>query len=70
MRFFFHFNKPRSKSLGKPQISFHCKKTCHIVDNIVCKVPTRGRIRKTQPVFVVTGNCNDFEIVDNIVYVR
>lgn len=53
--FFFHFNKPASRAAGKPKITVHHAGVCHIVDNVVCSVPTKGRVRKTQPVFVMTG---------------
>lgn len=68
--FFFHFNKPMSKAAGYPRISVHFNKTCQIVDNVVCEVPTHGRIRKTQPVFVMTGKCRMFVIIDNVAYLR
>ncbi len=53
--FFFHFNKPASRAAGKPQISVHTAGKCHIVDNVICDVPTVGRIKKTAPTFVMTG---------------
>jgi hypothetical protein len=53
--FFFHYNKPQSTKVGKPQISIHYRKTCYIVDNIVCNVPTWGYIKKDQPRFVIKG---------------
>lgn len=62
--FFFHFNKPMSRLAGKPQISIHYKKTCHIVDNIVCNVPTKGHIKKQQPHFVIKGK-GDITFVNN-----
>ncbi len=55
--FYFHFNKPASKKAGKPQISIHYKGQCFIVDNIQCSVATKGKIRKRQPYFVMTGKC-------------
>lgn len=53
--FFFHFNKPKSKAAGKPQITLHFLDTCYIVDNLGCEVMTYGRINKRQPFFVMTG---------------
>ena len=53
--FFYHYNKQASRKAGKPQITVHYNKTCHIVDNITCNVPTWGHIRKEQPHFVVKG---------------
>jgi hypothetical protein len=53
--FWFHYNKPASQRVGKPQITIHINNQCHIVDNIIVDVPTRGRIRKQQPYFVMAG---------------
>ena len=64
MRFWFHYNKPSSKKAGKPQISVHVQKTCHIVDNIDVRVPTHGRINlKRQPHFVVVGDAKKYKVV-------
>lgn len=60
--FFFHYNKPASKSKGKPQISIHYRKQCLIVDNIDVRVPTFGHIRNVQPFFVMKGKCNSIII--------
>jgi hypothetical protein len=60
--FFYHYNKPASRSRGRPVISLHFAGRCHLVDNIVCDVPTYGRIRKTQPLFVVAGQAEKIEI--------
>lgn len=68
--FFYHFNKPKSKQLGKPVISLHYDKACHFVSNLECAVPTKGRIRKTQPVFVITGKANEITIVDEIAFIK
>lgn len=54
-RFFFHYNKPASKAAGMPQISIHYRGKCHLVDNVVVNVDTRGKIRKSQPRFVICG---------------
>jgi hypothetical protein len=64
--FFFHFNKPQTQRTGKVQISVHHNDTCHIVDNVECSVPIRGRIRKSQPRFVMTGKCKNFVIKNGI----
>lgn len=68
--FFYHYNKPASASAGKPQITLHYKQTCLIVDNIDVQVPTKGRLRKRQPRFVVTGKCSSVEIIDNVAIVK
>ncbi len=66
----FHFNKPASLSKGKPQISIHYNKTCYIVDNVVCQIPTYGHIQKCQPRFIMKAKCNKFEIKDNVGYIN
>jgi len=53
--FFYHYNKPASKAAGRPQLSIHYRKQCHIVDSIECFVPTKSKIRKSQPHVVITG---------------
>lgn len=67
--FYYHYNKPQSQKMGKPQISLHYNKTCYIVDNIVCNVPTFGYLKKTQPRFVVKGK-GIVNFKDGIAYVN
>lgn len=69
MRFFFHFNKPASQRAGKPQISLHYKGACHIVDNLVCNVPTWGRLSKRQPRFVMVGDAAEIQLDNDAAYV-
>jgi hypothetical protein len=64
--FFFHFNKPLTMRRKKPTISVHYRGACHFVDNVVAKVPTLGRIRKTQPRFVMTGVAKSMTIVEGV----
>lgn len=58
--FFFHYNKPASRAAGEPVISLHVNEACHLVRNIDCLVPIKGRIRKTQPRWVMTGKARIF----------
>lgn len=53
--FFFHYNKPASRAAKKPKISVHHRGRCHIVDNVDCRVPVKGRHGKRQPHFVMAG---------------
>lgn len=53
--FWYHYNKPASQKAKRPKISVHYDKKCHIVNSIVCNVPTAGHERPTQPHFVVKG---------------
>jgi hypothetical protein len=67
--FFFHYNKPESKKQKQPIISLHYNKTCYLVHNVVVNVPTHGRIRSTQPFFVMAGKAQNITIKDNIAYI-
>lgn len=67
-RFFFHFNKPATLKAGKAQISVHYKDACHIVDNVSVAVPTRGRINKRQPKFVMIGDAHNLEIKNGVAH--
>lgn len=69
-RFFYHYNKPMSAKRNKPTISIHYKKQCMMVDNFVCMVPTRGKVNKQQPRFVVTGKATEITIKEGIAYIR
>lgn len=64
--FFFHYNKPYSKSTGKPQISIHFGDTCYIVDNLIVDVKTYGKINKRQPFFVMKGKAKTLRIKNGI----
>ena len=68
--FWFHYNKPASLSNKKPQISVHYDGVCHILDNLVCKVPTTGCIRKRQPYFIMKGKCEKFKIKNGIAIIK
>lgn len=68
--FWFHYNKPASRSQGKPQITIHYKGVCHIVDNLVYDGKIEGRIRKTQPHWVISGKTSGIEIKNNIAYIQ
>lgn len=49
---------------GKAQISVHYKGVCMIVDNVHCSVPVDGRIKKTQPRFVMVGKASNIAIIN------
>lgn len=53
--FFYHYNKPASRAAGRPQLSIHYRGQCYIVDEVQCAVPTRSRVRATQPHIVICG---------------
>lgn len=60
--FTLHYNKPASAQAREPRISVHVAGACHIVSNVICSVPTWGRIRKTQPRWVLAGKARRFHI--------
>ena len=59
MKFWYHYNKPASRSAGCNILTVHFKGACHLVKNIVCKVPTATRTRKSQPLCVIAGDASD-----------
>lgn len=63
--FYFHYNKPASKSAGHNILTIHYQGKCHLVHDIVCNVPIRTRKRKTQPRCVIAGK-GVLTIKDNI----
>ncbi len=69
-RFFIHYNKPETQRRGKVTISVHHKHVCHMVDNVVCQVPTEGKINRTQPFFVMQGKCQEVLINKGIAYIQ
>lgn len=68
--FWFHYNKPASQKKEKPQITVHFNKTCLIVDNVKCSVPTEGRLRSSQPKFVMAGKAKSIEIIDGVALIK
>jgi len=68
--FFFHYNKPESKKVGKPQITVHYKGVCHLCDNIIVNVPTFGCLRKNQPMFIIKGSCKEMIFNNGIITIN
>jgi hypothetical protein len=70
--FWFHYNKPASRSYGIPKMTIHYKGTCHIVDHIQCNVNVATYHRKSQPHVVLKGYTSKFEIktVNNLIVVH
>lgn len=70
MRFFYHYNKPRSRQLGQPVLSLHYQQRCAIVHGLVCNVPTRSRTRTNrQPWLIMTGKAEKISIRDKVAYI-
>lgn len=68
--FFFHYNRPQSQRAGHPMLSVHHAGVCHIVRNVRVLVPTEGRLRRTQPRFVMAGKCREVVIKDGVATIR
>ena len=56
--FSFHYNKPESKKAGRPRLTVHWQNVCHIVDEVICNVPTHTKENKRQPRCVMTGKAS------------
>ena len=63
-RFFYHFYKQKGK------MSIHFKKSCTVVDNVVCEVPCETRWNKTQPMLVMQGFAKEVKIEDGIATIK
>lgn len=66
MIFFFHYNKPASKSQKKVVLSLHFQKKCHLVSHVKCNIPLFTKHNKRQPFCVLKGNANKISIENNI----
>lgn len=63
-RFFYHFYKQKGK------MSVHFKKSCTVVDDVICEVPCETKWKPTQPKLVMQGFAKDVQIIDNKAYIR
>jgi len=68
--FFYHYNKPLSQSRGVPTISLHFQGQCHFVEGLECTVPTKSRINKRQPRFVMAGKANRITIRNRVAVIN
>ena len=64
LRFFYHYFKREKK------MTIHWKKTCHVVDNVVCSVPCETKWSERQPNLVMRGWANELEIKNGIGYLK
>lgn len=69
MKFWYHYNKPASRSAGCNILTVHFKGVCHLVKDIVCKVPTATRSRKTQPYCVIAGDASGILVENETAYI-
>ena len=64
--FFYHYNKPLTAKRGIPTITIHYRGKCHFVENLICKVPTKSRVSKRQPRFVMVGKAKEIAIINKV----
>ena len=50
-------------------MSVHFKKSCTVVDDIICQVPCETKWKKTQPRLVMQGFANSVKIINNKAYI-
>lgn len=62
--FFYHYYKQKKK------MSIHFKKSCFVVDDIVCNVSCETKWNKTQPNLVMKGLATSVEIKDGKAYIN
>lgn len=63
-RFFYHFYKQKGK------MSIHFKKSCTVVDNIICNVKCETKWKPTQPKLVMQGFAKNVEIKNGIALIN
>ena len=61
--FFFHYNKPASRSANVPKMTVHYKGVCHIVDHILCHVSVHTHHNKRQPHVVLKGKATNINFI-------
>lgn len=64
--FFFHYNKPASRTANAPKMTVHYKGACHIVDHIICDVSTHTHHNKRQPHVVLKGKAHDILFIEDV----
>jgi hypothetical protein len=64
--FWYHFSKPASRAAGRAMWSLHHAGECHVVERVVCRVPTETKSNKTQPLGVVRGKCRSVTVAAGV----
>jgi len=54
-RFWYHYNKPLTKTVGRTVMTVHFRDECINAEHIICNVPTETHRRRSQPQLVVRG---------------
>jgi hypothetical protein len=62
-RFFYHFYKQKGK------MSVHFKKSCTVVDDVICEVPCETKWKPTQPRLVMQGFAREVKFINNKAYI-
>jgi len=66
MKFWFHYNKPESRKLGRNVLTVHFNNACHFVTGLRCNVPISTRDRKAQPRCVMAGEATNITVTDGV----
>ena len=64
-RFWYHYNKPKSREYKAPIMTVHYKGHCIHTRSIVCDASTETHRRERQPYMVVRGWTTDISILDD-----
>ena len=67
-RFWYHYNKPKSREYKAPIMTVHYKGQCIHTRRILCDTPTETHRRSKQPYMVVRGWANDISIHNDDYY--
>lgn len=62
-RFFYHYFKQKNK------MTVHFRKTCTVVDDVICNVPCETKWNKEQPKLIMRGFASNVEVKDNKAYI-
>ena len=62
----FHYNKPYSIKHGVDMWTVHYRNSCHIVEQIICNIPTFSKNNKNQPRVVMKGYAKKVKIDENV----
>jgi hypothetical protein len=62
----FHYNKPYSQKHKIDMWSVHYRGVCHIVEKIVCNIPTFSKNNKTQPRVVMKGYAHEVSMDNGV----
>ena len=66
-KFWFHYNKPASRTAGEPRLTVHFRDQCYLVNKVCCYgIDIVTRNNKKQPHCVVAGNATDLVIKNDV----